>query len=285
MRCWIRASRDAEVRFPSWKISPPCSSSFEVCRWGLKPHGVNILVELSVCGMPSYNRQKHQGQDPSDSQPRLSSGWFEKHKPLMRASCSQNQHDCFIITSFVVVIGRSCLRWEIRRKMGHFDLCFWARKGHQLLRAPTPIKSVCDDPLFATSLGQSYVGEARHLGLEFSRFLSRTELFLWTSVPLRMRQGEFKVREGEKRGATQGLLRMDLEKFSVAPMGQERCQNEWGVAAGAEVNWRRMEKWRELEGTENVGAEEEIKEQRKKKWGRGRRQTPALFLEPEVSQS
>lgn len=58
IRCWIRASRDAEVRFPSWKISPPCSSSFEVCRWGLKPHGVNILVELSVWGMPSYNREK-----------------------------------------------------------------------------------------------------------------------------------------------------------------------------------------------------------------------------------
>lgn len=140
-------------------------------------------------------------------------------------------------------------------------------------------------PFFATSPGQSHVGELRHSGLELSKFLSRSDLLAWTSVPLRMRPRGFRAREGDKRGATPGLLRMHLEKCSVAPTGQERRQSERGVAAGAKVNWRRMEKWRELEGTEDVGAEEEIKEQRKEKWGRGRRQTPALFLEPEVSQS
>lgn len=168
--------------------------------------------------------------------------------------------------------------------MGHFDLCFCARKGQELLWAFTPIECFVVIPFFATSPGQSHVGQARYVGLEFCRFLSRTELFIWTSDPLRMRQEEFRVREREKRGATEGLLRMDLEKCSVAPTGQEPCHSEWGATSRSRSQLEEDGK-KELEGTENVGAEEETKERGKEKWGRGRRQTPPLFLEPEVSQS
>lgn len=143
---------------------------------------------------------------------------------------------------------------------------------------------LCGDSLFATSPGQSHVGQARYMGLEFCRLLSTMELFIWTSVPLRMRQGEFRVREGERRGTTEGLLRMDLEKCSVAPTGQERCHSERGGGSRSRSQLEEDGKM-ELEATENMGAEEETEEQGKEKWGRGRRQTPPLFLEPEVSQS
>lgn len=78
-------------------------------------------------------------------------------------------------------------------------------------------------------------------------------------------------------------LRRERERKGVPP--QESHQSGWGAAAGADVKWRRMEKWKELEGAENTWSDQEIKGWRKEKWGKGRRQTPTLLLEPEVSQS
>lgn len=196
IRCWIRASRDAEVRFPSWKISPPCSPSFEVCRWGLKPHGVNILVELSVWGMPSCNRDRdkiHHIHSHSCLLADLNNTATNESFLFTKLTCSllDNLH-----ISFIAGTGRPCLKWAEHRK---WDILVHAlgQKMAAALDSP-PVKSVCEDSLFTAFSGQAHAGEDRFLGFEFSRFLNRVKQFVWNSALLRMRQGEFRVRGREK---------------------------------------------------------------------------------------
>lgn len=116
---------------------------------------------------------------------------------------------------------------------------------------------------------QPHTREMGHLRLGLGRFSRRAELSCCFYPPPFWEWG----RED---------LRRERERRGVPP--QESHQSGRGAAAGADVKWRRMEKWEELEGAENARPDQEFKEQRKEKWGKGRRQTPTLFLEPEFSQ-